>query len=553
MKNAPREIDRICWQSLGAELVFTQDCFGNYLSFFWQNAQKNSLDDGKTADKSEKAILIPREKKAYQEILNRVLARSVPEKCYFFLEYGDQSFPFELVISPILPPQGKSTTVLVIGRHCQSELVTLTSSHGENRPEKIAQKLLIKIGRQLRRSLDLETIRLKTVDSLGEVFEVSRCLLLSYDEGGNQLKVEAEYCQAELLSMLGCLINVENEPYLQQAIASGRVVMVDWIVSEVFEEKSILAVATYYQNQPNGLICLQQCDRYRDWDSMEIELLEELADQVGTAIAHATIYRELKQAKTEAEEASRLKSDFLASTSHELRTPLNGIIGFLKLILEDLADNPEEQGEFIQEAYRSSLHLLNLINDILDIAKIEAGKMELDFAPVVLNELFENLENFARSQAAEKQLNFQLKLPLTYEPIIIYGNYQRLLQVMFNLVSNAIKFTHKGGITVNAEIVQKTIKRHGHKFPGMVKIGVADTGIGVSLEQQDKLFQKFFQVYSGRTREYGGTGLGLAISHKLVEAMGGKMSFYSMGEGLGSTVTFTVLLNEIPIIKTTDS
>ena len=87
----------------------------------------------------------------------------------------------------------------------------------------------------------------------------------------------------------------------------------------------------------------------------------------------------------------------------------------------------------------------------------------------------------------------------------------------------------------------------------MVKIGVADTGIGVSLEQQDKLFQKFFQVYSGRTREYGGTGLGLAISHKLVEAMGGKMSFYSMGEGLGSTVTFTVLLNEIPIIKTRDS
>ena len=132
-------------------------------------------------------------------------------------------------------------------------------------------------------------------------------------------------------------------------------------------------------------------------------------------------------------------------------------------------------------------------------------------------------------QAAEKQLNFQIKLPLTYEPIIVYGNYQRLLQVMFNLVSNAIKFTHKGGITVNAEIVQKIIKRHGQKFPGMVKIGVADTGIGVSLEQQDKLFQKFFQVYSGRTREYGGTGLGLAISHKLVEAMGGKMSFYSMG------------------------
>ena len=465
MKSAPREIHQICWQSLGAELIFTQDCFGNYLSFYWQNAEKNALGDGKTADQYEQVILIPREKKAYQETLNRVLASSVPEKCYFSLEYGDQSFPFELVISPIFPPQGKPTTVLVIGRHCQSEVVTLTSNYEENRPEKIAQKLLIKIGRQLRRSLDLETIRLKTVDSLGEVFEVSRCLLFSYDSGRNQLKVEAEYRQGEVLSMLGCLIDLENEAHLQQAIASDRVVMVDRIVPEVFEQKSILAVATYYQNQPNGLICLQQCDRHRDWNSIEIELVQELADQVGTAIAHATIYRELEQAKTEAEEASRLKSDFLASTSHELRTPLNGIIGFLKLILEDMADNPEEQGEFIEEAYRSSLHLLNLINDILDIAKIEAGKMELDFAPVILNELLENLDNFARPQAAEKQLNFQIKLPLTYEPIIVYGNYQRLLQVMFNLVSNAIKFTHKGGITVNAEIVQKTIKRHGQKFP----------------------------------------------------------------------------------------
>jgi signal transduction histidine kinase len=132
--------------------------------------------------------------------------------------------------------------------------------------------------------------------------------------------------------------------------------------------------------------------------------------------------------------------------------------------------------------------------------------------------------------------------------VILYGNYQRLLQVLLNLIGNAIKFTHEGGVTVSAEVLKKKVTFKDQELPGLVKVRVADTGIGVSLDKQDKLFQSFSQVDGERTRQYGGTGLGLTISQKLVETMGGVVNFYSMGEGLGSTVTFTVPLYQEPVM-----
>ena len=224
------------------------------------------------------------------------------------------------------------------------------------------------------------------------------------------------------------------------------------------------------------------------------------------------------------------------------------MIGFLKLILDGMADDPEEQQEFLHEAHRSAIHLLNLINDVLDIAKIEAGKMQIDMAPMELRELFLDVENFTRPQAEQKGLTFDLILPPTRDEIMVYGNYQRLLQVILNLVGNAIKFTHEGSITISAEIKSQKVSFQGQEWPGIVKVSVEDTGIGVSLEKQDRLFQTFSQVDGERTRQYGGTGLGLAISQRLIEAMGGVVKFISMGEGLGATVTFTVLLYQEPVM-----
>ncbi|QLE59667.1 AAA-like domain-containing protein [Nostoc sp. TCL26-01] len=254
----------------------------------------------------------------------------------------------------------------------------------------------------------------------------------------------------------------------------------------------------------------------------------------------------LKQLDTTSQEVEQKKREFLDNINYEIRTPLNGMIGFLKLILEGMVDDVEEKNQFIKEAHHLSLHLLNIVNDVLDIAKIEAGKMEIVSTSVNLNELFSDVENFMRPQAEARNLSFQLELPNS-EEVIVYGNYQRLLQVMLNLVGNAIKFTYEGNITVSADLINKD-KSLEKQIPSMVIVTIRDTGIGVSLNKQDKLFQLFSQVDGSRSRQYGGTGLGLVISQKLIEAMGGEINFFSLGEGLGSTVTFTIPLYQQPVM-----
>jgi signal transduction histidine kinase len=536
------------WQHLGAELVFTQDIAGNYLSFWWAKAAEYGLDGDRPT-----GIFAPVDAAAYLEKVRRVLKRRLPEQCYCLFHCGEISYSFELIISPILPSEGEPQTVIVMG-HLLAEAEMFSFAENEV-PAAIYsyQKLLSQVVQQIRRSLDLATIYQHTVQNIGSTFATSRCLILADQRNLTRLSVKAEYCREEYDSTTKYQIDWYDETHLQQALRSGYPVAVDFIQQDLLQRKSVLVISTNSESEDNVLICLQQCDRYRHWTTAEMEMLREIAEQVEAAISLAKLYREVEQASIQAEEASRLKSDFLANTSHELRTPLNGIIGFLKLLLEGMADDPEEQREFIEEAYKSSIHLLNLINDILDIAKIEAGKMELELNEIELDELFQDVENLINTQAKQKNLNFQIKSPATLTPVTLYGNYQRLLQVMLNLISNGIKFTKEGGIVVSAEVSNKKIECQGIEFPGMVKISVADTGIGVSLEKQDKLFENFYQVDGSRTKSYGGTGLGLAISQKLVEAMGGTISFYSMGDGLGSTVTFTVPLSHLPVIKTAQS
>lgn len=558
--NTTMSSNEIGWQQLGAELVFTQDIAGNYLSFWWAKAEEYGLfgdpmpwTESNSSSNLSNKIFTPVDSQAYLEKIRRVIKRRLPEQCYCLFQFAGVSYSFELVISPILPPEGESQAVLVMG-HLLEEAEMFSFSQKEA-PAAIYsyQKLLNQVVHKIRRSLDLATIYQQTVKNIGSTFVTSRCLILAKASNITQLSVAAEYCQGEYSSTTEYQVDWQHEAHLQESQESSYPVAVDFMEQDVLQRKSVLVVSTNCNNEDNVLICLQQCDRYRHWTMAEMEMLKEIAEQVEAAISLAKLYREVEQASIQAEEASRLKSDFLANTSHELRTPLNGIIGFLKLLLEGMADNPEEQWEFIEEAYKSSIHLLNLINDILDIAKIEAGKMELELTEIELDELFQNVDNLIRTQAEQKSLNFQIKYPATLTPVTLYGNYQRLLQVLLNLVGNGIKFTQEGGIVISAEVNNKKVESQGIEFPGMVKISVADTGIGVSLEKQNKLFENFYQVDGSRTKSYGGTGLGLAISQKLVEAMGGTISFYSMGDGLGSTVTFTVPLSHLPVIKTAQS
>ena len=535
-------------EALGAELVFIQDSDGRYLNFYWQLAPKYGISSQKVIDHLPEDSFCPVALETYVETLQRIIRYGVPEQYCGLFSYQNQTFPLKLVISPILSGVNEITQVLVMG--CSvvgAEPESSNSSELWELSSESYQTLLTKISRKIRRTLHLETIWQETVEGIGECLQVSRCLMLTSE---SPFQVKAEFCQPGIDSLLGESIQYPQERLASKFLEEYESVFWDYQNVDQPQACSMLMVPTLYQDQCNGFICIQQCDRHRHWSLGVMEFVQELAAQVGTAIAHATLYQELEEATRIAKEASQLKSEFLASTTHELRTPLNGIIGFLKLVLDDMADSEEEKQEFLEEAHQSALHLLNLINDILDLAKIESGTIDRELGAVDLAELCQAVSNFAIPQTQAKKLDFKLKLPSTLTPIAVYGNYRWLLQVMLNIVGNAIKFTPTGKITIRGEIIKQKIEWKDQTFPGKVKISVTDTGIGVSLEKQTKLFEKFVQIDGSRTKAYGGTGLGLSISQKLAEAMGGSVAFFSMGEYLGSTVTFSILLDHLPVLKT---
>lgn len=238
-------------------------------------------------------------------------------------------------------------------------------------------------------------------------------------------------------------------------------------------------------------------------------------------------FEEMERLNKHLLEVNQLKDEFLANTSHELRTPLNSIIGFLTLITEGYYENDDELRLFTRNALDSSYHLLNVINDLLDISKIESGRMQLQIEKVYVDELMEDVYSLFKVQADQKGLD--LKCMTQDGPLFAAADIRKLKQVLINLAGNAIKFTAKGEIGISVE-----------PCGAALRFSIKDSGIGIPREKQDKLFQKFIQVDGSATRRYGGSGLGLVISKHLVEMMGGEIRIESKGAGLGTTVSFTI-------------
>jgi signal transduction histidine kinase/PAS domain-containing protein len=260
----------------------------------------------------------------------------------------------------------------------------------------------------------------------------------------------------------------------------------------------------------------------------ETDLMTQIGFLLGGTIYVAQLVRELNEQRAVAFEASRLKSEFLANTSHELRTPLTAIMGFLRLVIDGTITDAEKQREYLTIAHDSAEKLLTIINDVLDLAKIEAGRLEVQQGPVPVRSVLEGVETLFKHQMKNKGIRFSISSDTP--GLVLWADPDRTTQVLTNLLSNAMKFTPRNG-TIDVDCLQEN---------QAVTFTVVDSGIGIPKADIEKVFSSFYQVDGSTTREHGGTGLGLAISRRLAELMGGTLDLESEGHGKGATARLTL-------------
>jgi signal transduction histidine kinase/ActR/RegA family two-component response regulator len=315
--------------------------------------------------------------------------------------------------------------------------------------------------------------------------------------------------------------------------------------------QALLVIPVISHGEFWGTVAFNNYHEERRFSDYEVRNLQPWATLLANALIRNEIIQDLARAQDEAEAASRAKSEFLSNMSHEMRTPMNAIIGMTS-IGRETSDTRKKDYAF-EKIDDASLHLLGVINDILDMSKIEANKLELSLAEFSFEGMLQKAVSVNNFLIEAKRHDFILNIDRTI-PALLVGDEQRLTQVVTNLLSNAVKFTPDGGVIhLDARLVGERSIGEGRSLEDerviggepdegcVVRIGVTDTGIGISEEQQAHLFTSFQQAESSTSREFGGTGLGLAISKRLVELMGGRISVESE-VGAGSTFAFTVWL-----------
>ena len=398
------------------------------------------------------------------------------------------------------------------------------------------------ISRLVTSTLDLNAIFSRTVNLINEKFGFYHAAIFIVEETGfNAALREATGIAAVEMKKNKHTLQVNSKSIVGKVTAEGEAVVVNNIAQNPLhkvnpllpETRAEAAIPLRIGSRVIGAIDIQ-AKTENAFTEDEIAVLQTLADQVAVAIDNARSFELSQQAVMEMREIDRLKSQFLANMSHELRTPLNSIIGFSRVIIKGI-DGPvtELQQQDLTAIYNSGQHLLGLINDILDLSKIEAGKMELAFDEVnisdIVSSVLSTMSGLVKDRPIEMKRIIEPNLPTVRADAI------RVRQVMINLLSNASKFTDEGNIIVEVGLHRGTT---GHNE---VRVSVKDTGPGISKRDQEKLFQAFSQVDDSPTRKTGGTGLGLSICQQLINMHGGKI-WVDSDVGKGSTFHFTLPL-----------
>ncbi len=402
------------------------------------------------------------------------------------------------------------------------------------------------IGRLVTSTLELNTIFTRTVNLISERFGFDFAAIYTVEETGFNARLQEATGEAgEALKSQKYSVVVGPSSIIGQVADRGEFILIDDTGQEPLfvpnpllpDTRSQVAIPLRIGTRTVGVIDIQSTQTFAFTED-DISVLQSLADQVAVAIDNARSYQLSQQLVKELREVDQLKSQFLANMSHELRTPLNSIIGFSRVILKGI-DGPitDIQQQDLTAIYNSGQHLLGLINDILDLARIEAGKMELNFEEVHISEMATSVFSTAKGLVKEKSIQLVQRIPSDMPTV--RGDTIRVRQILLNLISNASKFTDEGSITVEAS-VQK-----GPNGQMEALINVIDTGPGISLEDQEKLFKAFSQVDGSATRKSGGSGLGLSICANLVQLQGGRISVRSE-VGKGSCFWFTLPLYHQP-------
>jgi signal transduction histidine kinase/DNA-binding response OmpR family regulator/HAMP domain-containing protein len=387
-------------------------------------------------------------------------------------------------------------------------------------------------------TLDLQEVLTTIVAHAAQLSGTEGGAIYEYDETSRQFELRATHGMSEELieAVHGAQIRL-GETVIGEAAARREAVQVadlhdapDYPVRAELERagfRALLAVPLLREEQIVGALVVRRRTP-GEFPKATVDLLQTFAAQSVLAIQNARLFQEIEDKSRQLEIASQHKSEFLANMSHELRTPLNAIIGFSEVLIEQMfGELNEKQEEYLQDILTSGRHLLSLINDILDLSKVEAGRMELELGTFALPEALENGLTMIKERAGRHGI--QLTLDVDPRLGMIQADERKVKQVVFNLLSNAIKFTPDGGqVAVTAREVDDEIE-----------IAVRDTGIGIAPEDQARIFEEFQQARHQVTKSREGTGLGLALTRKFVELHGGRI-WVESEVGTGSTFTFTI-------------